>query len=294
LKSTDVPEMLPFRLRLAQLAATIYRFHTLRIAGRLFSGVSGVTPRAFFGRTLYVDTSRGNPQRLLYLEGERFVTERRIVAGLVRPGFAAIDVGANIGYYALMLARYVGSSEIVCIEPEPANLIELRRNIARNRLSNVTIIPAAAACQSGSASFLTGINGRVVHGGAGEISVTTFMLDSLRDRRVGFVKIDVEGFELDVLRGAAGLIREQRPNLFVEVHPMFQSDARGVGHILALLSEYYPSAVAYRKREGTLLNKVGERYLGCVSLKSGPVDSSLISCPDIFWIACRGDASARR
>jgi FkbM family methyltransferase len=284
-----MPEMCQSHLKLAQLATTIYRFNTLRIADRLFSDASGILPRAFFGKTLYVDTGRGNPQRLLYLEGERFVAERKIVADLVRPGSIAIDVGANIGYYALMLAQYLNSSEIICIEPEPANLIELHRNIARNRLSNVTILPAAAAAEDGSASLLTGINGRIVPGGAGAMRVPTVTLNRFGDRRVGFVKIDVEGYELEVLRGATSLIRKQRPNLFVEVHPQFQMAADGVDSVLALLCKYYPNAVAYKKRTCSVFNKIGARYFGQATLAGCPVDSRFSSYPEIFWVACRGD-----
>jgi hypothetical protein len=91
----------------AQLAATLYRFNTLRLATRVFSNAPDqVLSRRFYGRTLHLNVSRGNPQRLLYLEGERFIDERDIVRRLIRPGLAAVDVGANIGYYALMLAHY--------------------------------------------------------------------------------------------------------------------------------------------------------------------------------------------
>src|ERR1700733_4298622 len=187
-----------FLLKTSQVVASLYRFNTLRIATHVFADMSGqIVSRRFYGRKLYVDVSRGNPQRLLYLEGERFIAEREIVRGLVRQGLSVIDVGANIGYYALMLASYLGTSEeIVCIEPEPANLTELRRNIEANHLTNVTILAAGAAAENGSAGLLQGINGRIVSGGRGEVTIKTLALDNLAARSIGFIKIDVEGYEL--------------------------------------------------------------------------------------------------
>ncbi len=219
------------------MIASLYRFSTLRLATYAFSKKPDqIVTRRFFGRTLHLNVSRGNPQRLLYLMGERFITEREILRGLIRPGLAAIDVGANIGYYALMLCHYLGTSgEIICVEPEPQNLVELRRNIQANHLTNVRILAAAAAAEDGSAGLLVGINGRMISADRGDLNVKTITLDSLAGQPIGFVKIDVEGYELDVLRGALTLIEQKRPNLFIEVHPQFQSDPAGVLRILELV-----------------------------------------------------------
>jgi FkbM family methyltransferase len=280
-----------WRLKTAQTLSSLYRFNTLRIATHVFANTSGqVVSRRLYGRTLHLDVSRGNPQRLLYLEGERFIAEQEIVRGLIRPGLAAIDVGANIGYYALMLAHYLGSSvEIICIEPEPENLAELRRNIEVNRMANVTILAAGAAAEDGFAGLLTGINGRIVSENRGEARVKTLALNNFADRSIGFIKIDVEGYELDVLRGAMTLIERQRPNLFIEVHPRFQSDPVGVRRLLELVSTYYPDPVVYKKREESLFRKIAGRYFGLSGFKASRVDADLTAYPEIFWLACSAD-----
>jgi len=282
-------------LKATQIGCALFRFNTLRIASRVFSNVSAdVVSRDFCGRTLYLDVNRGNPQRLLYLEGERFIEERSIIMRLVRPGLGAVDVGANIGYFALMLANQIGpGSEVICIEPEPANLIELRRNIEANHLTNVIVLAAAAAAEDGSAELLRGINGQVVPLGHGEIRVRTLALDSLADRAIGFIKIDVEGYELEVLRGTRNLISRHQPNLFVEVHPQFQLEQDGVVQILRLILEYYPRAVAYTRCGRTVINKLGQRYFGRPAFKCSPVDMSLAEYPQIFWIACSPDGARR-
>ena len=281
-------------LKATQIGCALYRFNTLRIASHVFSNVSPeVVSRAFFGRTLYVDTKRGNPQRLLYLEGERFIEERSIIRRLVRPGLRAVDVGANIGYYALMLADQIGpGSQVICIEPEPENLVELRRNIEANHLTNVTVLAAAAGAEDGHAELLRGINGQVVPLGHGEIRVRTLALDSLADGAIGFIKIDVEGYELEVLRGARNLISRHRPNLFIEVHPQFQLEPDGVVQVMRLILEYYPGAVAYTRRTSTVVHKIGQRYFGRPVFRSSPVDMSFAQYPQIFWIACSRDCLA--
>src|SRR5438874_1437824 len=98
------------KIRLARLAAVVYRFNGLRIAKRAFARVpeGTVLRRRFFRQNLYLDVSRTDTHRLLYLEGERFVTERALIAELLKPGDRVVDVGANIGYYAIMFAMCVG------------------------------------------------------------------------------------------------------------------------------------------------------------------------------------------
>jgi FkbM family methyltransferase len=198
-----------------------FRFGCLRISDLVFSRSYGkhVLSRPFFGGLLSVDVSRGNPPRLLYLQGERFIEERYVVRELTPRGATVIDVGANVGHYVLMISHYGESPQIIAIEPEPSNLVELRQNLSQNSLHNVSVIEAAAAAQSGTVMLKLGLNARI-NGEAGDINVPAISLDSLGLGSVGFIKIDVEGFELSVLRGAVNILRDHRPNLFIEVHPM--------------------------------------------------------------------------
>jgi SAM-dependent methyltransferase len=96
---------------------------------------------------------------------------------------------------------------------------------------------------------------------------------------------DVEGYELEVLRGARNLISRLQPNLFVEVHPQFQLEPDGVVQVLRLILEYYPGAVAYTRCGRTVIHKIGQRYFGRPAFRCSPVDMSLAEYPQIFWIA---------
>src|SRR5215831_18680612 len=137
----------PLRARLARLRAFAWRFHTLPASARAFAGAARplVLSRRLFGCELQVDVSRSNVQRLLYLEGERFIAERRLVRRLLAPGMRVADVGANIGYYLLLIESAVGpGGRVTCCEPDPDNLCELRRNVAANEFRNVEVVAAAA------------------------------------------------------------------------------------------------------------------------------------------------------
>ena len=86
--------------------------------------------------------------------------------------------------------------------------------------------------------------------------------------------------------GALSLIERQRPNLFIEVHPQFQSDPEGVRRLLDLVSNYYPDSLAYTKRVETLQHKIAMQYFGQSTFDSRRIDGDLSKYPDIFWLAC--------
>src|ERR1043166_1159646 len=170
------------RLYLARLIASIVRVGTLRIAKcflRPLPASSYVVARRFNGAKLYVDISRGNLQQLLWLEGIRYVKEKNLLQSLIKPGMTIMDVGANLGYYALICTECLkGRGSILCLEPEPANLEELRRNQVNNRLGNlVTIMPVAAGNQNGTIRFRPGSSGRA--DAEGSLEVQTITIDSL-------------------------------------------------------------------------------------------------------------------
>src|SRR5262249_15982394 len=145
--------------------------------------------------------------------------ERFLLRRLLRPGLKVVDVGANIGYYALLTARFIGpEGSISCFEPEPDNVGELERNVERNRLGNVRVLPIAAGEADGEVSLHPGINGKVAVDGSGSLTVPMRRLDSVLSGPVNLIKIDVEGYEGHVLAGAERLLAAHRPLLFVEVH----------------------------------------------------------------------------
>lgn len=293
------PPPLPLHLRAGRLRSALWRFRTLDLAHRLFDGTPAphVLERPLFGHTLYVDVARSNPQRLLWLEGERFVGERRLLRRLVRRGQSVADVGANIGYYALLFAQAVGpAGRVACIEPEPENLAELRRNIERNRLTQAEVFPVAVGATAGTVSLRAGINGSVMEDGSGEILVPLRPLDELlAGRPVDFMKIDVEGYEGQVLDGAARLLEELRPTLFVEIHPGFLAAPHTTDGILGRLGSLYPRIELWEiAPQAGFAAKVRARYLGGEIRRVPDREALLAECragrrDEPFWAVCRTD-----
>ena len=144
---------------------------------------------------------------------------------LIKPGAVVIECGAHHGAQTVLLSRWVGDSgRVIVIEPIPENIEILRKNIALNELKNVVVVPKAAASRSGYITMRQDSNGSVAHGGAinNGLEVESVSLDELAsDLNVmpTFIKIDVEGYEYQILEGSRNIL-STTPAVFVEVHTL--------------------------------------------------------------------------
>lgn len=130
------------------------------------------------------------------------------------------DVGANVGLYTLLFARYTG--HVYAFEPLPRNVQLLSRTVELNGARNVTIVPCAVSDSTGLATFEEGNNwatGKLSSGG--KQPVATVSLDhfvSVCQVHPDLVKIDVEGAELAVLEGARHMLASRRPAILLSTH----------------------------------------------------------------------------
>jgi FkbM family methyltransferase len=176
--------------------AYLLRFGTVRIAKLLRSPGEGLCSRQMFGGTQLLDLDRSITQRLLYLDGERFVPERILLGELVRTGAHVVDVGANIGYYALLFRQLGGpDAHLTLIEPSEENLPELEATLAENALAEYTLHRCAVGRESGTVRIKRGINSGVTGADADGYDVPVRRLTDLCEGSVDLIKIDVEGFE---------------------------------------------------------------------------------------------------
>ncbi len=143
----------------------------------------------------------------------------------VKPGMVAYDIGANAGYYTLLLSRLVGpNGKVFSFEPLPENLVNLTHHVLENRLGNCHVIQGAASDRSGLASFQIASSNSMgsIGGGDSALQVSTFSLDALVTGAAipppDFVKMDVEGAEGLVLAGARTILRSRRSTWFVSLH----------------------------------------------------------------------------
>jgi len=151
----------------------------------------------------------------------------------LRPGMTVYDVGANIGYVTLMMAHNCGSAgRIFAFEALPANVERIRKNIALNNLSNVTVVSAAVTDKTAPVKFYVhdsvgmgkaaGSAGRREEQYKAEITVPGLSLDEFvygqEQAAPEAVKMDIEGGEVLALPGMIRILREAHPILFLELH----------------------------------------------------------------------------
>lgn len=137
-----------------------------------------------------------------------------------------LDVGANFGIYSILAARGGLADRIVAFEPDQRNRVQMEANLLMNGLlSKVEIVAKAVSKETGFANFLpspdTSTGQSKVGEGVGAIQVETVTLDDFLDlsgRRV-FIKMDIEGHELEAVQGMKRLVTSNRVFMQVECFP---------------------------------------------------------------------------
>jgi FkbM family methyltransferase len=179
--------------------------------------------------------------RSLDVYGELCEFETILFRSIVKPGMVAIDVGANIGAHTVSLAKFVApAGSVIAIEPQIVVFQMLCGNVAINNLNNVTTLWSAAGEKSGSIKVPQldynvegNFGGLSLESQRSGYSVPVLVLDSLQVQRCDFIKIDVEGMERDVLKGAKKLLQKFKPILYVENDRVDKSEAL-IRHLLDL------------------------------------------------------------
>ena len=176
----------------------------------------------------------------------------------LKPGHVFFDVGAHHGWVSMWTLPLIGKEgSVVSFEPSPANLSVLEWHLRKNKFSQWTIIPKAVSDVDAEAeefflvdtgdspmnSLTTGIPGTPLMDGRNirKTSIQTITLDTFYGEsrlRPDLVKIDVEGAELLVLRGAAKLLEASRPTIILAVHPYWLPKGQSTRQIFEFLTEH--------------------------------------------------------
>lgn len=153
----------------------------------------------------------------------------RLARRIVRPRDTVIDVGANVGFWLMGVARRAGAEAAIhAFEPFPANCVRLQEHLELNRLAWVRCHPAAVGATLGASGFIgpgdanRGLGSLTPSGAASGLNVPVTTLDAFCREgslpRVDLLKVDVEGAELLVFRGAQGLLASREaPIIMFEV-----------------------------------------------------------------------------
>ena len=175
---------------------------------------------------------KNETSRCLFVTGRYEPNEFCFLNQILQPGMVFLDIGANMGLYTVFAARKVGErGTVVAVEASSRECERLLRNVAINSLSNVRLVRKAVSDSSSEADLLVATDERSGHNTLGAFMydtvaankerVHTERLDDIVRReglvRVDAAKLDVEGAELRVLRGAVEVLERFRPVLLLEI-----------------------------------------------------------------------------
>jgi len=180
--------------------------------------------------------------------------EFAVVRGLVRPGDRVLDIGANIGVYSKILSQLVGASgQVLAFEPVPMTYGFLSFTIRQLQMTNVKAFNVALSDKSGQAvmevpQFEQGVDNYYmarIMAGAPDSTLQHALIrcerldDVLKTEStpIAFMKIDVEGHELECIQGAVATIEQSRPSLLIEVGGEPDESGSRAARLFAILRE---------------------------------------------------------
>ena len=178
--------------------------------------------------------------RLASLHAHRFgwmgCAEKRFLRSVVRDDSIVADVGANQGLYTLWLARVATSGHIYAFEPDPELFDCLEQNVRDNQLTNISAIQAAASNCSGTLAFTTNrlnrgdnrIDAKALPDKSTQQVQAVILDEIVSDRCLDLLKVDVQGFEIEVLLGAQKTLKSN-PALTI-VFEFWPYGLRQAGH----------------------------------------------------------------
>jgi len=153
----------------------------------------------------------------------------QLLLQILRPGMNVVDIGSNIGYYALLEARLIGPhGKVVAIEPMQENARHLVQNIQANGYKNIVVHELGIADRNGMAEMNVSEKSNwhtlsPVPWPTTQRQVCVSTLDDLVKRlslkRVDLIRMDLEGYEITVIKGMQWTLRKYDPRLLVEIHP---------------------------------------------------------------------------
>jgi len=234
------------------------------------------------GQLMHLDLAEW-PDRSTYFLGRWYdLGTQTLMFSFIRSGDTVIDVGANRGMFALTASKLVGESgQVICFEPNPKCVSLLRQEIASNNIHNITIHPFAL----GSRNEELMLSIPLYNSGQGTFSHNLYDKEStqqvrsqvkigdeiLKLEQLSFIKIDVEGFEPNVIKGLVSTIERHQPIIITEINRGFLascgSSFEDLAHLMADLN-YRGYKLGIRKTNGDY-----DWHLTCIDDEANDFDA---------------------
>lgn len=156
----------------------------------------------------------------------------KFVSNYIKNEMICVDIGANIGYYSILYNKKVGKTgKVISIEPSPINFRFLRKNLENQQIKNFICLNVACGDIEGNVEFCLDSrankcfvidNNSQIPPNSKIISVPVKTVDNIianeKLEKVDFIKIDVEGYELNTIQGSLNTIRKFKPTVQIEIH----------------------------------------------------------------------------
>lgn len=195
----------------------------LKLVAKIYPKARRYPANLINGDKIILDLSQSMCHPYFYyggLQHESFTDE--LFKVYLRPGDVILDIGANVGYYTRLVSKLVGNTgKVYAFEPMPAAIRILKMNI--EDLDNVILHEVAVSNKKGFDKFTVRVKGATSSLGddknsAEVITVSTNTIDNMLSgiNKIDMIKIDVEGYEYEVLEGAIETIRETKPLIYFE------------------------------------------------------------------------------
>jgi FkbM family methyltransferase len=192
--------------------------------------------------------------RELALHGFHEKSSTEQIKKMLKSGMKIVEVGANIGYYTLIEAKLIGKDGFIyAFEPSPRNFEFLKRNIILNKYKNIEIYQKAIGSENGTSKFFVANRSNLsslikredwagLYNDNNGIDVEVIKLDEfLKDKKVDLIRMDIEGYELEVLKGLRYTLNSYNAPqyFFIEVHSeLLYKQGYSAGEIIKYLENF--------------------------------------------------------
>jgi len=254
---------------------------------------------------MYLDLNDRGISRALLLFGNRELEHKYILEKILKPEMNVLDIGANIGYYALMELNLIGrNGKLIAVEPSKTNVSLLRKNLKLNSKENVEIHEAAISDKNSIKEFhlssqsnlntFHNIGTGVEHLSGETINVNTMTLEKvLGGRKVNLIRMDVEGHEVEILNSLVNSYEKiiKKPMVLFETHLSRYNEEHNFQKTLNDLFKlgYYIDYLGSSSENGTsLINNLG--YKSIKEIKTDGDKRSIfrkISTKDAIDLICK-------
>ncbi len=205
--------------------------------------------------------------RTLLLFGKRELEHKKMLEDIIKPEMTVLDIGANIGYYSLMMLELIGNKgKLIAVEPSPSNIEILKKNLLLNKYNNIEVHNAAISDENGTKKFflseMSNLNTlnytekKSLNLTGETINVKTLTVPQIMEgRNLDLIRMDVEGHEVEVLNGLIPNIGVNNlyPSIIFETHRSRYNNEHSMEKTLKNLfaKNYKVSMLGSTSKEGT-------------------------------------------